>query len=344
MAAVMQHRPGFYPLMTLVEEAKRCGVEVLLPDMNYSGVRYSLEQRSVDAEERSVDAESGSAQQEHPAAVRCAIRKPLCSIENVSEEVAREIVMERMRGPFLSCEDVVQRLSIPRDALECIARSGAMDALAQDSRSALWHVGVALRRKESLKQEQESLFAMPLVQPEDVPSLPPLRSTERLAWDYAMHRSARVHPIALYRRMLNTLEVRSIETCYRLAASPDPHSNVTMLVGGIAILRQQPRTAKGVMFLTLEDETGYIQVIVLPHIKEKLRSVLRAPALVVKGKLEGEHGWRGLLMYDAWELRNVQGGYTGFPSQTGGKDTHVIQVSYDDDAASHTSPSVPPFL
>jgi error-prone DNA polymerase len=323
MAAVMQHRPGFYPLMTLVEEAKRFGVEVLLPDVNYSGVRYSLEQRSVDEEER-------SAEQTPSAAVRFAIRKPLTSVENVSDEAVRSIVMERMRGPFLSCEDFVQRLSIARDVVESIARSGAMDALAHHSRSALWHVGVALRRKESLKQEQESLFALPLVQPEDVPSLPPLRSTERLAWDYATHRSARVHPITLYRRMLNSLEVRTIETCYRMPMSAHPERNHSIMLGGIAILRQQPGTAKGVMFLTLEDETGYIQVIVLPHIKERLRSVLRAPALIVKGKPEGEHGWRGLLLQDAWELRNVQGGYTGFPSQTGGKDRHIIHVPLAD--------------
>ena len=327
MAAVMQHRPGFYPLMTLVEEAKRFGAEVLLPDVNHSGVRYGLEQRAARGA-----AEGGSAD-----APRLAIRKPLTSIENVSEESARAIVMERLRGPYLSCEDFVQRLSLPSDVIESVARSGALDALAQDSRSALWHAGVALRRKESLRQDQESLFALPLVQPEDVPELPPLRSTERLAWDYATHRSARVHPMTLYRRMLNSLEVRTIETCYRLpmrsdSSKPDhpPNRNHTMLLGGIAILRQQPGTAKGVMFLTLEDETGYIQVIVLPHIKEKLRKVLRAPALIVKGKPEGENGWRGLLLLDAWELRNVQGGYTGFPSQTGGKDRQVINVPLGD--------------
>jgi error-prone DNA polymerase len=327
MAAVMQHRPGFYPLMTLVEEAKRFGAEVLLPDVNHSGVRYGLEQRAARGA-----AEGGSAD-----APRLAIRKPLTSIENVSEESARAIVMERLRGPYLSCEDFVQRLSLPSDVIESVARSGALDALAQDSRSALWHTGVALRRKESLRQDQESLFALPLVQPEDVPELPPLRSTERLAWDYATHRSARVHPMTLYRRMLNSLEVRTIETCYRLpmrsdSSKPDhtPNRNHTMLLGGIAILRQQPGTAKGVMFLTLEDETGYIQVIVLPHIKEKLRKVLRAPALIVKGKPEGENGWRGLLLLDAWELRNVQGGYTGFPSQTGGKDRQVINVPLGD--------------
>ncbi|MFM8437118.1 MAG: error-prone DNA polymerase, partial [Candidatus Kapaibacterium sp.] len=261
MAAVMQHRPGFYPLMTLVEEAKRFGAEVLLPDVNHSGVRYGLEQCA-----GTVTTEDGSV-----ASPRLAIRKPLTSIEGVSEESARAIVMERLRGPFLSCEDFVQLLSLPSDVVESVARSGALDALAGDSRSALWQVGVALRRKESQDEEQASLFSLPLVQAEDLPQLPPLFSTERLAWDYATHRSARVHPMTLYRRMLNTLEVRTIETCYRLPMRSDSskhHSNHnhTMLLAGIAILRQQPGTAKGVMSLTLEDETGYIQVIVLPHV------------------------------------------------------------------------------
>ncbi len=308
MAAVMQHRPGFYSLMTLIEETKRFGVEVLLPDVNRSGIRYGLEQRM-----------------DHTGAATFAIRKPLCSIDGLTEEVARSIVMERLRGPFISVEDFVRRIDAHRDVIECIARSGALDAMAVDARDALWQAGVALNRRSLIPKEQ-TLFDLPLVQDLDIPRLPELLSTERLAWDYTTHHSARVHPMTLYRRMLNDLEVRTIETCYRMPGNRDLKKAHTLMIGGIATLRQQPGTAKGVMFLTLEDETGYIQTIVLPHIKEKFRKVLRSSALIVKGKLEGENGWRGLLVQDVWVLQNVQGGYTGFPSQTGGKDSLIVQV------------------
>ncbi len=313
MAAVMQHRPGFYSLMTLIEETKRCGVEVLLPDINFSGIRYGLEERKTEKGE-----------------LRFAIRKPLCSIDNVSEEIARGIVWERLRSPFVSVEDVIRRCPMPRDVAELIARSGAMDSLATESRTALWQVGVALNRLASVKDEP-ALFDLPLVMPEDIPKLADLVTTERLAWDYATHHSARVHPMSLYRRQLNDLEVRTIETCYRMPGNRDLKKAHTICVGGIAILRQQPYTAKGVMFLTLEDETGSIQSIVLPHIKEKFRQVLRAPALILKGKLEGENGWRGLLVQDVWVLQHVQGGYTGFPSQTGGTDRLIIEIPEQND-------------
>ncbi len=308
MAAVMQHRPGFYSLMTLVEEAKRFGVEVLLPDVNRSGIRYSVEERL-----------------DHQGGVYHAIRKPLCSIDSVSEDAARIIVMERLRAPFSSVEDFVRRVRIDRDVIENIARSGAMDALSTDSRRALWEAGVALNRRDIIKPEEE-LFELPLVDERDIPVLPELVTTERLAWDYATHHSARVHPMTLYRRMLNDLEVRSIETCFRLPGHRDLKKAHTLMIGGIAILRQQPPTAKGVMFLTLEDETGYIQTIVLPQVREKFRKVLRSSALIVKGKLEGEHGWRGLLVQDVWVLQNVQGGYSGFPSYAGGQDIQAISA------------------
>ena len=312
MASVMQHRPGFYSLMTLEEECKRCGVSVLLPDINQSGIRYGLQSARESADTKNF-----------------AVRKPLTSIDQLSEEVARTIVMERLRGEFVSVEDFIRRVDCARDVAELIARSGALDSLADDSRSALWQVGVALNRKQELKPESQ-LFEVKLVSVQDIPQLPELITTERLAWDYATHHAARIHPMSLYRRMLNDLEVRSIETCYRLPGNRDLSKALTIMIGGVVILRQQPGTAKGVMFLTLEDETGYIQTIVLPHIKEKFRKLLRAPALIVKGKLEGEHGWRGLLVHDVWQMQNVQGGYTGFPSQTGGKDSLVIEVRGDE--------------
>src|SRR6185295_689881 len=106
----------------------------------------------------------------------------------------------------------------------------------------------------------------------------------RLSWDYETHRAARRHPMILLRRTLTDLEIRPIATCWRFEKSPlrTPHDAKPVLtVAGITTLRQMPPTAKGVMFITLEDESGYIQCIVLPHVQERYGALFRSAALIV---------------------------------------------------------------
>jgi error-prone DNA polymerase len=97
-------------------------------------------------------------------------------------------------------------------------------------------------------------------------------------------------------------------------------------VAGLATLRQMPPTAAGVMFIMLEDETGFIQCIVLPEMQEKNRAVFRSAALIVKGRLQGHGAWRGLVVQDAWPLENTIGGYEGYASSQGGTDRRIISV------------------
>src|SRR5690606_18136678 len=127
--------------------------------------------------------------------------------------------------------------------------------------------------------------------------------------------SARIHPMTLLRRELNGWEVRTIETCYRM--DPLPGKRHTMLVAGNAVLRQMPPTAKGFMFITLEDETNFIQVIVPPKLCERFGKVLQSPSLVVRAELEATGNWRGLLLKDAWVLEKGMGGYAGVASAAG---------------------------
>ena len=92
---------------------------------------------------------------------------------------------------------------------------------------------------------------------DDIPDLPPLTASERLSWDYRTHGAARVHPMTLARRQLAELEVRPIETCYRFGRTVRTQAGnpATVTVAGITMLRQRPPTAKGVLFVTIEDET-----------------------------------------------------------------------------------------
>jgi error-prone DNA polymerase len=133
--------------------------------------------------------------------------------------------------------------------------------------------------------------------------------------------------MSLVRRQLNDLEIRPVEQCYSL--SKNVHHGFTnqkkpeLTTAGIVILRQRPGTAKGFMFLTLEDETGFIQTIVPPAVYQRFSTVLYHSSLIVRGVLSGENGWAGMLVKEAWVLDNMFGGYEGRPSYSGGKDHWV---------------------
>ena len=308
MAALMQHRPGMYSLMTLQEEARRCGVPVLQPDIHRSGMRYDLERDS---------------------AGRWGIRKPLPSVTGLSSDDARRIVWERLARPIASVEDLFTRVALDADVFRNLARSGALDGLSGDSRRALWEVGVLLRRARPGERPALALFDEPLVTEEDIPDLPLLTPSERLSWDYETHRAARRHPMTLLRRALSELEIRPIETCYRFGRTvrirvggPNP----VVTVAGLCILRQRPPTAQGTLFVTLEDETGMIQCVVLPAVLDYLDHVLRAGALIVHGALHIAGNWRGLVVGCAWRLDGIFGGYEGHPFEAGGQDRWIRSV------------------
>ncbi|HVZ37766.1 MAG TPA: DNA polymerase III subunit alpha [Candidatus Kapabacteria bacterium] len=307
MAAIMQQRPGMYSLNTLEEEARRFGVPVLLPEINRSGMRYELEQAD---------------------GVWC-IRKPLAAITELSGDDARTIVLERLNGAFASVEDLYARVALPRDTWDMLARSGALDTLAGSSRRALWMIGVLARRLgASGRRRAPMLFEMPALEEGDIPALPILGQRERLQWDFIAQSSARRHPMTLVRRLLTSLEVRPVATCYAFTASglrPPSAPHPVLTIAGTVILRQMPPTANGVMFVTLEDESGMIQCIVYPALRERLGLALTRSALVARGELQIMGNWRGLVLLDAWVLDGMLGGYEGYPSAYGGTDRLIIE-------------------
>ena len=310
LAAFMQHRPGFYNLMTIEQEARRFGVPVLLPTINDSGTRYDL-LRQADG--------------------RLAIRKPLTAIKGLSEEVAQQIVWARLAGPFLSVADLAGRVFLDRDLLDALARSGALDAIAGSSREALWEAGVVANRLQASgdRPRVDTLFDLPLVLPEDLPELPGLSAAERLSWDYKTIGAGRIHPLTLARRHLNDLGVRPIGHCRDTLPLPDgsrpksqydDHVGPVVDVAGIVIVRQRPPTAKGVMFVTIEDETGFMQCVVHRQIYDRFYEALIQPAIIFRGQLQATGSWRAVTVHEAWPLEGVFGGYSGFPSSRGGQD------------------------
>jgi error-prone DNA polymerase len=115
--------------------------------------------------------------------------------------------------------------------------------------------------------------------------------------------------------------------CYRLGRHVSIGSGATptvITVAGISALLQRPSSANGVMFLTLEDETGLIQTIVLPKVLEYLDHILSQSAIIARGKLQVMGNWRGLVLTQAWPLNGILGGYEGHPSMAGGRDRLVL--------------------
>jgi len=179
------------------------------------------------------------------------------------------------------------------------------------------------------RQMERTLFDQPVVAEDDVPYLPDLEASERLSWDLQTHAAARRHPMTLARRTLQDLEIRTVDTCFRFGryvplnpSGPPPR----LTVAGLAILRQRPSTASGVTFLTIEDETGFIQCIVYPKVWAAYEHVLTAGHVIVRGPLQVDGNWRGIVVEEAWRLDGIFGGYEGHPSASGGRDRWIREL------------------
>jgi len=315
MAAVMQHRPGMYAQMTLEQEARRHGVRVLVPDVNISGLRFDLEN----------------------VQYAWAIRKPLTSVKGVSESLARDIVLERQLGAFTSFEDFFHRVPADEKELRSLAKAGAFDQLEGANRTVLYKMQVLLRRRATgaqldfeAQKMAHTLLDVRSLDEKDIPALPGITLRTRLEWDLRTHSGPRVHPMVVLRQHLADWEIRPIDTAKQFGTSIpwNERQQPTFASAGLVMFRQRPGTAKGTMFIFLEDETGYIQCICKPDIREKLGEVLHESALIVKGKLQAVGPWRGIMVEEAWALGGVIGGYKGRPgSQYYGRDER--EASFD---------------
>jgi error-prone DNA polymerase len=175
--------------------------------------------------------------------------------------------------PFRSVQDVARRAGLGRPLLARLAAADAFGSLGLDRRTALWHV---LRTGEDLP-----LFDG-LDDEEDCPNLPALALDEQVVADYdTVGLSLKAHPMSFLRAALAAAAIR---TAAELAEVAD---KATVKVAGLVIMRQQPSTAKGTVFVTLEDETGSVNLIVWKRTWARYRAVASAAvALMVEGMLQ----------------------------------------------------------
>jgi error-prone DNA polymerase len=274
LCALLNAQPmGFYPPASLVRDAQRRGVEVLPPEVNLSAAKCELEGKSV--------------------------RVGLEYVRSLGEEEAKALVAEReRRGPFGGVRELAQRSALDRTRLEALVASGACDAFGGERRALLWELGLVPRAQTVPGSGgTERQLALPLDPTAETPALREHTPWERMLADYrTTSLSVGVHPLELLRPHLpeGTLSSRELE---------EERSGRTVAVAGMAVARQRPATAKGVVFMLLEDEFGQVNLIVPPQVYERFRALVRAePLLLARGKFERYERNRNVLVRELVSL------------------------------------------
>ena len=285
LCALLNAQPmGFYSPHTLIRDARRHGVEVLGPDINASGVESTMEPRT--------DTPVGYPQRGWLAEPTThAVRMGLQLVRGLAAEFLDRIECARADGPFTDLEDVTRRTGATVDALEALATAGAVQTFGITRRDALWAAGAMRDARPAVRGGAEAATLPGVVTGAVAPALPGMAPVEEVAADlWAMGASPDRHPTEFVRARLAEAGVVTAAALRTLE-----HGTVVE-VAGVVTHRQQPSTAKGTVFLNLEDETGLINVICAPGAWKRFRTVARgAPALRVRGILEVHHGVHNLL-------------------------------------------------
>ena len=284
--ALFNNQPmGFYSIDALGRDAMRNGIEMRLPDVNVSDVWCTVEQGAGSGE-------------------RGAVRIGLGFVRHWSEETATETALEReQRGPFKSVGDFVRRAppKLKRTAIEAIMWVGGCDGFGLTRRELLWQVGLWLPPKASRSGDGRGRrqLELALSHPHEHLQFGGLAANERLLAEYAtLGFSASGHPLSLVRSALppNLILNNDLD---RLKAGEKCQ------VAGLVVARQRPETAKGTVFLLVEDETGMTNVIVRTDVYDRYRAAVRGEAFVlVRGKLAKDDGTVNVLAEEVLGLQS----------------------------------------
>jgi error-prone DNA polymerase len=262
LAAMINSQPmGFYAPSQLVQDARRHGVEVRAIDVMHSQWDCTLEPAGQDA----MRTRYPGIHDNQPA-----VRLGLRLVSGLREEAVTRLVEARAQAPFTSTEDLVSRARLGMLEANALAAADALLALAGHRRQQVWEAS-------AIKPAPLLLKSVPTMEP--ALKLPDTPEGENILFDYqATGLTLRRHPLALLRPRLAR---RGLLSANELNALPDGRD---VAACGIVTVRQQPQTAKGTIFVTLEDETGPVNVIVWKSLRETQRSeVLHARLLAVYG-------------------------------------------------------------
>jgi error-prone DNA polymerase len=221
-------------------------------------------------------------------------------VKGIGSEHAAHLDEERGRGPYVSLADVVERTGLPEEVLERLIRAGAMDSLGRPRRELLWQLREVARPAKGAPAGGGRVAGRPLdlrLPATPAPDLPPISEIERLGDSYAvLSLDARRQVVTLFRPALDRLG--AVDNAALATMRPG-----RVRIGGLVVTRQHPMTARGTVFLALEDETGMVNVTLWPRTWERLRGVVRRNALIlVEGDLQREAGVVNVVATDVMPL------------------------------------------
>jgi error-prone DNA polymerase len=258
LCALLNAQPmGFYPPATLVRDGQRRGVETRAPDVNISAAKCAVEEG--------------------------AVRIGLDYVNGIGADDAEAVIEERHRGgAFASVRELAQRTQLSEHGLETLIVAGACDCFELPRRQLLWHLGL-VPRSQSVPGSggDEKQLALPLDPTAETPDLPEPTVWERMLADYrTTSLSVGTHPLELLRPHLPEGVISSRE----LEATPD---RTQVAIAGMAVARQRPATANGVVFMLIEDEFGPVNLIVPPTVYDRHRAIVRSePLILARGRFE----------------------------------------------------------
>jgi error-prone DNA polymerase len=270
---------GFYSPAVIAGDAKRHGVAILPVDVNLSKEKAIVEECSDGGAMHPVDSSNTIARRR-----TCRthdVRLGFESVKALGAAEAKAIVQEREKaGPYVAFDEFARRVGLKEEALRNLALLGAFDAFGEARRELLWRARDAHRTSPAFTRPALALPAS------DAPALPVLTEQERVALDYRITGIPTGPQIMRFYRA--DLDRRGVLTAAGLAA----HGHgATVRIAGAVVVKQHPETAKGHVFLSLEDETGMSNVIIRPATYRQHKRVLDAnAAVVVTGTLQAVDG------------------------------------------------------
>ena len=270
---------GFYSLDALGRDARRNGIRIRLPDVNQSVVECGAEDDD--------------------------LRVGLGFVRGLGREMAERVVAEREgHGPYRSLVDFLRRTpaALKRPAVENLIWVGAFEDFGLTRRELLWQAGLWLGPESDARRsggrDDHPQRELSLDEPYADLSFGDLDDADRMVAEYRMLRfSTRLHPLSLLRDELPPDTVSS-------ARFADLPQRSTVRVAGLVTVRQRPSTAKGYVFILMEDEHGQINVIVKPDVYARNRSIIRMePFLTVRGRLQKDGATMNVIAYEVEAVR-----------------------------------------
>ena len=297
--ALFNNQPmGFYSLDALGRDARRNGIRILLPDVNLSQVICTAEGND--------------------------LRVGLGFVRGWGTDIATQVVEERERsGSYSSLVDFLRRTpaALKRPAVENLIWVGGLDGFGLTRRELLWQTGLWLGPDEERARAQgrsdDLQFSVVLSDPDTDRSFRDLDERNRIVAEYRMLRfSTELHPLSLVRDRFPPSTLSSDRL-------PELSEGSTVTLAGIVIARQRPQTAKGYVFILIEDEYGHINVIVKPKIYDRCRAAVRMePFLLVRGKLRKDGATLNIIAQDVQALQyRPERGRSPSPSETPSENT-----------------------